>query len=203
MSKHKRPNDTDAATAQAVLRHWLEDVPDDRLAHLVKDAMRGLTRGLQRRLNEYSVSFGHWSFLRILWDTDGLTQRELSERAGVMEPTTFSALAAMEKLGYVRRVAAAEGGRKVHIYLTSAGRALKDKLVPMAVEVNKIAVGSVSEADIAVTRRTLLAIIRNLAEDEIEAARDDRRILSTREVSRRIGEAGQVRKSRKVRTSMP
>ncbi len=62
MSKHKRPNDTDAATAQAVLRHWLEDVPDDRLAHLVKDAMRGLTRGLQRRLNEYSVSFGHWSF---------------------------------------------------------------------------------------------------------------------------------------------
>lgn len=198
MSQDKTANEADAAAAQAVLRHWMEDVQDDRLAHLVKDAMRGLTRGLQRRLNEYSVSFGHWSFLRILWDTDGLTQRELSERAGVMEPTTFSALAAMEKLGYIRRVPAAEGGRKVHIHLTPAGWALKEKLVPMAVEVNEVAVRSVSEADVAATRRTLLTMVRNLAEDEIEAARDDRRILSTREVSRLIGEAGSVRNKPKA-----
>jgi DNA-binding MarR family transcriptional regulator len=49
------------------------------------------------------VSFGHWAFLRILWETDGLTQRALSVEAGLMEPTTSSALAAMEALGYIRR----------------------------------------------------------------------------------------------------
>ena len=59
-------------------------------------------RALQMRLAEHRVSFGHWSFLRILWEGDGLTQRELSERAGVMEPTTFSALKAMERLGYIQ-----------------------------------------------------------------------------------------------------
>lgn len=188
MTPPKAPIKADAAAAEAeaVLRHWLEDVPDDRLAHLVKDAMRGLTRSLQRRLNECSVSFGHWSFLRILWVTDGLSQRELSERAGVMEPTTFSALAAMEKLGYVYRVPSAEGGRKVHIFLTPSAKALKEKLVPKAVEVNEIAVRGVSEEDIAATRRTLLAVVRNLAEDEIAAVQDDRKILSTREVSRLI-----------------
>ena len=169
-----------------MLRHWLKDVPNDRLAHLIKDATRGFQRGLQRRLSDHSVSFGHWSFLRILWDTDGLTQRELSVRAGVMEPTTFTALAAMEKLGYIGRTPAPEGGRKVFIHLTPAGRALKDVLVPMAEEINEIAVRGVREADIAATRRTLLAVIANLAEDEIAAAKDDRKMPSTREVAKRL-----------------
>ncbi|MGA7528835.1 MAG: hypothetical protein WBW11_16650, partial [Pseudolabrys sp.] len=81
-----------APDTETILRHWREAVPDDRLAHLVKDATRALVRALQMRLAEHAVSFGHWTFLRILWDCDGLTQRKLSEQAGVMEPTTFSAL---------------------------------------------------------------------------------------------------------------
>ena len=77
---------------QAILRHWREAVPNDRLAHLVKDAARALLRALQLRLTAHGVSLGHWTFLRILWEKDGITQRELSEQAGVMEPTTTSAL---------------------------------------------------------------------------------------------------------------
>ena len=77
-------NGADAGT-RAILRHWREAVPNDRLAHLVKDATRGLLRALQMRLARYGVAFGHWTFLRILWEGDGLTQRELSDRAGVME----------------------------------------------------------------------------------------------------------------------
>ena len=72
-------------STQVILRHWREAVPDDRLAHLVKDATRALVRALQMRLGEHGVSFGHWTFLRILWESDGLTQRELSEEAGVTE----------------------------------------------------------------------------------------------------------------------
>ena len=56
-------------------------------------------RALQARLAAHGVTFGHWTFLRILWEGDGLTQRELSDEAGVMEPTTFAALKAMERLG--------------------------------------------------------------------------------------------------------
>jgi len=190
MPERKRPiiRNSHEGQAQAMLRHWLKDVPNDRLAHLIRDASRGFQRGLQRRLAEHDVTFGHWSFLRILWDTDGLTQRELSDRAGVMEPTTFTALAAMEKLGYISRRPSPEGGRKVFIHLTPAGQALKELLVPMAEEMNEIAVRGVREADIAATRRTLLAMVRNLVEDEIEAAKEDRRIPSTRAVSRRLAQ---------------
>lgn len=177
---------------QAILRHWRDVVPDDRLAHLVKDATRALVRALQIRLAEHGVSFGHWSFLRVLWEQDGLTQRELSEQAGVMEPTTFAAIKAMEKLGYVTRAQTAENRRKVFIHLTPLGRSLRGRLVPLAEEVNRLAIAGVAAADVAATRRTLLAVIENLAADEAAAALQQRRVPSTREMSRRLSNAARA-----------
>lgn len=155
---------------QAILRHWREAVPKDRLAHLVKDATRALVRALQIRLAEHKVSFGHWAFLRILWESDGLTQRELSEHAGVMEPTTFSALKAMERLGYVARRRVGSDRKKIFVFLTPKGRLLKNQLVPLAEAVNKIAIRGVKASDVNITRMVLLTIIANLAQDE--ASRD-------------------------------
>ena len=181
MSRAKRTGDD----TQAILRHWREAVPNDRLAHLVKDATRALLRALQMRLAAHSVSLGHWTFLRILWETDGLTQRELSEQAGVMEPTTFSALKAMERFGMVTRRQMPGNKKKVFVYLTPKGRLLKSKLVPLAEEVNAVAAQNVKASDIAITRQTLLAIIENLARDELEATAKERRIPSTREWAER------------------
>jgi DNA-binding MarR family transcriptional regulator len=169
--------------AEVILRHWREAVPDDRFAHLVKDAGRGLTRALQMRLTEHSVSFGHWTFLRILWVEDGLTQRELSERAGLMEPTTFSALKAMEQLGYVVRRQQPDSRKKVYVFLTDTGRALRDKLVPLAEEVNQIALDGIDTATIAAARDMLLKMIHNLAADEQKQSREERRMPSTRQIS--------------------
>jgi DNA-binding MarR family transcriptional regulator len=179
-----------------ILRHWQEAVPNDRLAHLVKHAARSFARALQMRLAVHSVSYGHWSFLRILWESEGLTQRQLSGQAGVMEPTTFSALNAMERLGYVVRKPSPTSRKEVHVYLTRKGRALKNKLVPLAEEVNEVALRDVESADIAATRRTLLAFIENLAVDEMASLTSRRRIPSTRELSRLLNGVGpQTRKS--------
>jgi MarR family transcriptional regulator, organic hydroperoxide resistance regulator len=191
MSPSKRTIETET---QAILRHWQQAVPNDRLAHLVKDSTRALLRALQMRLAEHSVSIGHWTFLRILWETDGLTQRELSEQAGVMEPTTFSALNAMEKLGYITRRHMPVSKKKIYVFLTPKGRLLKTKLVPLAEEVNEVAARRILSADIATTRRTLLAIIENLARDEMDSARQQRRIPSTRELARLVSDAGKARR---------
>jgi MarR family transcriptional regulator, organic hydroperoxide resistance regulator len=166
---------------EAILRHWREAVPNDRLAHLVKDATRALVRALQMRLAAHRVSFGHWTFLRILWEGDGLTQRELSEEAGVQEPTTFAALKAMQRLGYVTRRRRDGDRKKVYVFLTPKGRALKRALVPLAEEVNAIAARRVARSDIAATRKVLLAIIENLARDE---AGPGKRMPSTRALAR-------------------
>lgn len=158
----------DKHPTREILRHWREAVPEDRLAHLVKDASRSFVRALQLRLVEHGVSPGHWQFLRILWEHDGLTQRELSEQAGVMEPTTFSALKGMEQAGYVERRQMPENRKNVYVFLTAKGRALKDKLVPLAEDVNRVAVTGITPSDIALVRRVLLELIENLAREETE-----------------------------------
>ena len=180
---------------QDILRHWREAVPNDRLAHLVKDATRALVRALQMRLVEHGVSFGHWTFLRILWEHDGLTQRALSEQAGVMEPTTFSALKAMEQRGYVVRRQMPDHRKNVHVFLTPRGRALKDKLVPLAEDVNRVAIGGLAAEDVFHARRILLAVIENLARDEAQSQTPARRVPSTRELAR-LGMGAKPRRTR-------
>jgi DNA-binding MarR family transcriptional regulator len=122
-------------------------------------------RALQLRLAEHDVSFGHWTFLRILWLKDGLTQRELSELAGVMEPTTFAAVKAMEQMGLVERRQLAGNRKNMHVFLTRSGRALQKKLVPLAEEVNHVSVAGSTEAQVQAVRQFLLLMLENLAAD--------------------------------------
>lgn len=155
---------------QNIIRHWREAVPNDRMAHLIRDTERAFRRALQIRLAEHAVPFGHWTFLRILWEADGLTQKELSERAGVMEPTTFTAMKAMETLGYISRKQLPTNKKNMYVYLTEEGRALKEKLVPMAEEANHVSVEGLSAEDVKTARKVLLAMIENLAQDELVQA---------------------------------
>lgn len=151
-------------TAERVLRHWREEVPDDRLAHLVRDAARVLTKSLQLRLADHDVSFGHWAFLRVLWVTEGLTQRELSEQAGLMEPTTFTALKAMESQGLIERRFQNGNRKKIHIYLTLKGRDLKHVLIPIAEELNEVAFRGLSKNELDIIQHALLGVVQNLAD---------------------------------------
>ena len=96
---------------------------------------RLVQRLLQARIAPYGVQLGMWYFLRVLWDEDGLTQRELSNRIGIMEPTTLHTLAIMERRGLIKRVRNAVDRRKTNVFLTPKGRHLQALLLPIAAQV--------------------------------------------------------------------
>jgi len=150
---------------ERILKHWLDGEPNDRLAHLIRDVGRSLGQSLSYRLADYEIPFGHWAFLRVLWNGDGMTQKELSDAIGITEPTTFAAVKALEARGYITRRHEPGNRRKLHVYLTPKGAALKDELVPLAVEVNKIAVEGIPDEHLTILREALLKMIGNLAED--------------------------------------
>lgn len=170
----------ETSSAMLILQHWRDAVPNDRLAHLIKDATRALLRALNNRLMEHFVPLGHWTFLRILWERDGLSQRELSEQAGVMEPTTFAAMKSMEREGYITRRQLHGNKKSIFIFLTPKGRALKSKLVPLAEDVNKTAVKNIKPNDVAIGRQMLLTIIENLAFEESNSSKQSRRATLSR-----------------------
>ena len=100
--------------------------------YLVRDAHRAFQRLLERRIAAYGVTRGQWYFLRVLWTADGLSQRELSTRVGMMEPTTAIALRSMERSQLIRRLRADDDRRKVRVFLTPKAKRLRNELLTLA-----------------------------------------------------------------------
>jgi MarR family transcriptional regulator, organic hydroperoxide resistance regulator len=144
--------------------------PQDSIGHQVRWAHRALQRELEERLKPFGITNGMWHFLRALWEEDGLSQRELSDRVGTSEATTVSALHAMEKRGLALRVPNSDDRRKSNIFLTRPAKDMRDLLLQEAREVNHTATEGISAAEIASLKTTLGKIRKNLA-----AATDARR----------------------------
>lgn len=136
--------------------------PGQSIGYLVRDCYRVFSRGLETRIGRHGVRMGQWFFLRELWEEDGLSQRELSNRVGMMEPTTVVAIRGMLKSGLVRRVNDKNDRRKVRIHLTTKGRRLKERLLPYAVEVNAIATQGLTKSEISTFRRLISRMKQNL-----------------------------------------
>lgn len=156
---------------------------EERIARLVRLAARAFNRSLQIRLNTEGVTFGQWIFLRILWTNDGLSQRELSEKAQLTEPTAHTALLRMEELGFITRQNVGGNRRRQHAFLTEKGWALRDRLEPLAVETNALAVEGLSEEEVRALRRALGLMIRNLEQDEKNGAELGLKVPSTRSLN--------------------
>ncbi len=156
---------------------------EERIARLIRLAARSFNRSLQLRLTSEGVTFGQWIFLRILWQNDGLSQRELSERAHLTEPTTHTALMRMEELGLITRRKVGSNRRRMHAFLTERGWQLRDMLEPLAVETNELALAGLGAAEVQTLRHALSTIIRNLEQDEKDAARRGLRVPPTRSLA--------------------
>jgi MarR family transcriptional regulator, organic hydroperoxide resistance regulator len=140
----------------------LEFPPAESSGYLVRDAHRAFQRLLERRIADYGVTRGQWYFLRVLWNEDGLSQRELSTRVGMMEPTTVIALRSMERSGLIRRVRSTNDKRRSHVWLTPKARRLRSRLLAVARGITDQAEDGIDRGDLARFRRTIARMTANL-----------------------------------------
>jgi len=145
---------------------------EQSIGYQIRATHRALQRLLQLKIEPYGVTSGAWYFLRVLWDEDGLTQRELADRSGTREPTALAALQAMETRGLVRRMRSNEDRRKIHVWLTAKGKNTKKTLIPLAREVVSIAATNIKANDVRRLLKWLDEIQQNVntAIDKVEAA---------------------------------
>ncbi len=138
------------------------DLNSERFAHLVRQLERQFRRTLEEHLRPHDVQFGHWVFLRILWDEEGLSQRELADRSGLTTPTVHTAISKMEQLGMIERLVPEKNKSRPLVHLTPHGRDLKGTLEPLAVLANDAAMAEIDGADLDIAKSTLLKMIDNL-----------------------------------------
>jgi DNA-binding MarR family transcriptional regulator len=149
----------------------------ESIGYQVRATHRLLQRLLQFKIEPHGITLGMWYFLRALWHEDGLTQRELSDKVGTMEPTTLSAILIMERKGLVRRLRNRDDRRKWHIHLTPKGRSLKGRLLPLAREVVDTAAQNLSRGEVAQLLKGLARVQNSLHDtlarlDEASAGTD-------------------------------
>ena len=123
-------------TAYTDTEHQSTFPTDHSIAYLAREITRIYTRNLQDAIAEHGILIGQYHFLRVLWEKDEITQRELANAVGMKESTTFTALAGMEKQGLLTRKRDSDDRRKMTVKLTDKGRGLKSKLIPIAKAVN-------------------------------------------------------------------
>jgi DNA-binding MarR family transcriptional regulator len=140
---------------------------------LLREADMGFNRRLRQELATHHVTFGQFQHLRNLWVENGLTQAELSRRIGIEMASSTAILDSLEAEGLITRVRNATDRRKINVYLTPAGAALKKPLMAAAAKANKQARRGLTDAELATVFHHVGRIIENLralraAEHEIE-----------------------------------
>ena len=138
---------------------------NNSLGYLTRIAFRSFSRALEKLTIGHGVTSGQWRFLRVLWQEDGLTQRELSRRVGMREPTTVVALRGLERGGLIERRPSTQDRRKIHIHLTPKSRELRGALAPMVAEVNRAATHGMTSEEVDTLHRLLAMVGRNLRDD--------------------------------------
>ena len=132
------------------------------IAFLTREITKNYTRNLHNAIAPYGILIGQYHFLRVLWEKDEITQRELATTVGMKESTTFTALAGMEKQGLLTRKRDSSDRRKMTVKLTEKGRALKSTLIPIAKYVNDQPLTEFNSDDIVQLKRMLERLRNNL-----------------------------------------
>ena len=130
--------------------------------HVARLTFRAFARSLEQRTLPRGITIGQWRFLRELWREDGITQRELSERLSMREPSTVAAVRSLENAALVRRVRDDHDKRKIRVPLTPRAKRLRLPLLRHVRDVNALATEGIPARDLETTRRVLLQLIANL-----------------------------------------
>ncbi len=100
---------------------------DQQLCFAVYSTMLGLNKVYRDLLKDLGITYPQYLVLLVLWERDGLTVGEISERVFLDSPTLTPLLKRLEAAGLLTRTRSAQDERQVLIALTEEGRAMQQR----------------------------------------------------------------------------
>jgi DNA-binding MarR family transcriptional regulator len=98
-------------------------------------ASRAMVQAYTPLLAKLGLTYPQYLVMLVLWETDGVSVKELGEKLYLDSGTLTPLLKRLETLGFVRRERSKEDARSVTVSLTPQGKALRRKAasVPEAI----------------------------------------------------------------------
>jgi MarR family transcriptional regulator, lower aerobic nicotinate degradation pathway regulator len=103
----------------------------------------------KEKFDRYNLTPQQFGLLRFLWEEDGLTQVELSNRSQIDRTTIGGLIDRLEQSGLLVRLPHPEDRRAYRISLTDSGKNLEKELTPLAEELHQAILARLSPEEIA------------------------------------------------------
>jgi DNA-binding MarR family transcriptional regulator len=133
------------------------------LGFLLATAAKKTAARFSQLMQENHIEIGHsgWIVLSRLWEEDGLSQQEISDRSGVAKPNISTYCDKLEAENYLVRVADQVDRRNYRLFLTQKGKSLKTLCQQLAAQSNEETTNNLSPSE----KETLLQLLRKINRD--------------------------------------
>ncbi|WP_129019689.1 MarR family winged helix-turn-helix transcriptional regulator [Edaphocola flava] len=118
--------------------------------------------GQQFKANDISLTREQWTILVVLWKQDGVSQQTIADETGRDKPSTTRLIDNLEKDGYISRQPDAKDRRLNIIVLTEKGKALEDKIMPVANKTLGTLTHGLTEAQLLTVKEVFATIYENI-----------------------------------------
>lgn len=114
-------------------------------------------------IKTYGISREQWTIIGQLYDQDGITQKELSERTLKDQAAVTRILDSMERKNLLKRQANPEDRRSYLIFLSESGRDLRNLIVPLAEQCLTACTEGMTENEVCLLKLLLRKLSSNLS----------------------------------------
>jgi DNA-binding MarR family transcriptional regulator len=114
-------------------------------------------------LKPHELSIDMWRVLAALSNNGGQRQVDLAGMTSIDASTLSRLVSRLVRIGLVTRSRSAKSNREVVVALTAKGRALMQRLIPIAVSLERAATRALPAKDLAVMKRALAKVYGNLS----------------------------------------
>ena len=124
-----------------------------------------MSLGLQHAFQAkgFNITPEQWGVLNRLWENEGMHQSALAQRAAKDRHNITRILNLLEKNGFIFRTPDGEDNRRLNVYLTEEGKALKQKLIPIVIGFLQKCFEGLTQEEVQTLRRIHGHILKNLS----------------------------------------
>ena len=133
------------------------------LPYLINRVGFALVDSYSRTLKPHQLSIDMWRVLAALSNNGGQRQVDLSGMTSIDASTMSRLVSRLVRQSLVTRSRSETSSREVVVALSPKGRALVQRLIPVALKLEQIASAGLSAKDLAVVKRLLRQMYGNLS----------------------------------------
>lgn len=134
---------------------------DDLLPYLMNRLIARMNQNLAEDLRKRGFTFQDWRVLAVLAAHEGASLTQLAEAAVIPQPSVSRLVANLARRGLVARKSGTRDSRLVHLFLTSKGREIYTRMLPLAIAEYRAAMKGFRPREYGQLRGALLRMMQN------------------------------------------